>query len=102
MTNGESGDGFPQTPRIEWDENKRRANLEKHAIDFLDAAEVFSDPRRLTFASQHPPDEHRHITLGILRGRIVAVVWTARGDKLRVISMRRARHNESKRYEEAS
>jgi uncharacterized DUF497 family protein len=101
MTSDESDDDAFQSHQIEWDENKRHANLAKHGIDFLDVAEIFSDPRRRTFRSHHPPDERRYVTLGLLRHRLIAVIWTMRGDKLRVISMRRARRNESKRYEEA-
>lgn len=102
MTDDEFDDGAFQSHQIEWDENKRRENLAKHGIDFLDAVDVFGDPRRRTFQSRHPPDERRYLTVGALRDRVVTVIWTARGDKLRVISMRRARRNERKRYEEAS
>jgi uncharacterized protein len=95
-------DGDGRSRAIEWDENKRRENLAKHGIDFLDAPEVFGDPRQRTFRSKHPPDERRYITLGLLRSRLVAVIWTLRDDKLRVISIRRARRNERRFYEEAN
>ena len=32
---------------FEWDEAKRKANLVKHGVDFVDALEVFSDARRV-------------------------------------------------------
>lgn len=32
---------------FEWDERKRRLNLEKHGVDFLDAIQVFSDPNHI-------------------------------------------------------
>jgi uncharacterized protein len=102
MTNDEINDDAFQSRQIEWDENKRRTNLAKHGIDFLDAVEIFSDPRQQTIPSHPPPDERRYVTLGILRGRVVAMILTMRGDKLRVISMRYARRNESKCYEEAT
>ena len=30
-----------------WDENKRNSNIQKHGIDFVDAAEIFNDPNRI-------------------------------------------------------
>lgn len=36
----------------EWDENKRRYNLEKHGIDFIDVIEIFDDPNRIEFESK--------------------------------------------------
>jgi len=34
---------------FEWDDNKRKYNLEKHGIDFIDAIEIFEDPNRIEF-----------------------------------------------------
>lgn len=102
MRDPEIDDGFWQSHAVEWDENKRRENLAKHGIDFLDAPEVFGDQRQRTFRSKHPPEERRYITLGQLESRLVAVIWTRRGDRLRIISIRRARRNERRFYEEAS
>ncbi len=34
---------------FEWDETKRKINLEKHEIDFIDAVEIFDDPDRIEF-----------------------------------------------------
>jgi uncharacterized DUF497 family protein len=34
----------PRDVEFEWDENKARGNLEKHAVTFEEAAEVFFDP----------------------------------------------------------
>ena len=72
--------------RFEWDERKRVANAEKHGLDFLDAELVFRGPH-----FQYPSprsDESRWVAVGLLEGREVAVVWTTRGDAVRLISFR--------------
>jgi hypothetical protein len=72
----------------EWDEAKRRLTLANRGLDFADAALVFAG-RTMTL-----PDERRHygerrlITAGWLRDRFVVVVWTRRGGRRRIISMR--------------
>lgn len=84
--------------KFEWDEHKRQANLAKHGIDFLDVPAVFDDPHRFTYRSKHPEHEIRHVTVGRTRNTIVAVVSTARGNTLRIISIRVARKQERERY----
>ena len=70
---------------IVYDPRKRASNLEKHGLDFEDAAEVLDGPE-LT--------ETRYVTIGLLRDRVVVVVWTPRGDDQRIISMRPANEQE--------
>jgi uncharacterized DUF497 family protein len=86
---------------FEWDESKRQANIEKHKIDFLVAAQVFDDPKRIE-RSAEIKGEIRSLTIGTIKGVIVvvlAVVWTKRNTKKRLISARRASQNERKEYE---
>jgi uncharacterized DUF497 family protein len=88
-------DGF------EWDETKRKSNLEKHKLDFVLATKVFDDPRRLNLVVD-AHGELRTITIGaIAEGFIlvICVVWTDRKNKKRIISARRASQNERQRYE---
>ncbi len=94
-----TGDEAKQTRAFEWDETKRQFNIEKHGIDFLDAPEVLNDPGQYTYRSNHPEHEVRYVTVGKMRGRIVAIVFTPRGPNLRIISARRARKIERDRYE---
>ena len=84
--------------RFEWNEAKRRSNIEKHAIDFRDVAAVFDG--RLVMSRQSSRDrEERFVTVGAISGRIVAVVWTWRGENcIRIISARRARDAEERHY----
>lgn len=81
---------------FEWDDAKRRLNVEKHGIDFDEAIAIFYGPYLL-----RPSDrgmEQRWVAIGETEHRIVAVVFTRREKKLRIISARRARKNEERAY----
>lgn len=80
--------------RFEWDETKRRHNLAKHGIDFIRVWEAFDGRPIYSYASPRGAEE-RFVTLAPIEGRLVAVVWTKRGeDTVRIISARRARDAE--------
>jgi uncharacterized protein len=85
---------------LEWDESKRRANFQKHGIDFRDAEQVFQGPVVTVLDSRQEYGEDRYISLGTLAGVVVVVVHTARSEKTRIISMRKAKLKESQAYEE--
>ena len=89
---------------FEWDPNKAKANLAKHAVSFEEASTVFGDPLSLTIPDPaHSQIEDRFIIMGRShRGKLLVVVHTERGDNLRVISARRASRKERKNYEEES
>ena len=96
----ETDDRYRVRP-VEWDENKRRANVAKHGIDFADALAVFSDPRCRIYGPRAGYREARFVAVGSAAGRIVAVVFTERGDAVRIISARAARRSERSLYEQA-
>jgi uncharacterized protein len=81
----------------EWDENKRAANIAKHGLDFWDGVAMF-DGRPVYSHRSVRGEEGRIVTVGLLVGRFVAVVWTERGSAIRLISMRRARDEEKRAY----
>jgi len=83
---------------FEWDSAKRKANLEKHGIDFADAARIFQEP----FLVRPSPrsDEERFVAIGTVDGHVIAVIFTVRGQTCRLISARRARKNEKDIYHE--
>jgi hypothetical protein len=84
--------------RITFDPAKRRATLRNRRVDFADAAVVFEGPV-FTFPDQRfDYPEERYITVGLLGGRMVVVVWTPTGDGRRIISMRKANAREQTRY----
>ena len=82
---------------FEWDENKRRSTIDKHGIDFIDCALIFED---LALIESSPRDgEDRYISIGPHGKIFIAVVWTKRGGKIRLISARKARNEEKEAYE---
>jgi hypothetical protein len=84
---------------FEWDERKARANLRKHKVDFADAATVFEDLRAVTVTDEDP-DEERYATIGMdALGRQLVVIYTMRGERIRIISVRRATRREREDYE---
>ena len=87
-----------KTTGFEWDENKRRLNVLKHGIDFADAKEVFYDPAAYTSVSPHTTHERRYVTVGSISGALVAVIFTHRGQAIRIISARAARRVERETY----
>lgn len=86
--------------RIEWDEHKNRINIHKHGIDFADAWEIFISPMLVSLDDHEDYGEDRWIGIGILRSRVVVIVYTERDeDTIRIISVRKALTHERKRYE---
>jgi uncharacterized DUF497 family protein len=83
----------------EWDENKRRYNLDKHGIDFMDAIEIFHDLNRMEFENTRK-EETRFQTIGMVNDIVLFLVYTIRGRKKRIISVRRASKNERKAYDQ--
>jgi uncharacterized DUF497 family protein len=86
--------------QFEWDEKKARINFEKHAIDFIDAIEVFNDPYlRQENSTKKEYGEIRTKTIGMVGDKlIVAVISTDRNQKIRIISARRAKRYEREQY----
>jgi uncharacterized protein len=85
---------------FEWYEQKRLENLRKHGIDFLDAKEIWQGEVLEVPSEQQEHGEQRHIAYGMLEGRIIAVVFTWRGQARRLISARRARRHERQDYQD--
>jgi len=87
---------------FEWDENKAIANESNHGVSFDEASAVFDDPLSITIPDPaHSIRELRYIQLGeSSNGRLLVVVFTERGAKIRIISSREATMAERKQYEE--
>ena len=86
--------------KYQWDKNKATSNLQKHGIEFADAASVFSDDLAITIPDNRF-DEERNITIGMDGlGTILVIVFTWRSEDIRLISARLAERRESKQYEE--
>ena len=86
---------------FEWDPRKAEANSTKHGVTFTEAGTVFGDPLATTFRDpDHEEGESRWITLGLsLAGRLLFVAHADRGEKIRIISARKASRRERTLYE---
>jgi uncharacterized DUF497 family protein len=83
---------------FEFDENKSRANLEKHGVDFVDAQKLWDDPDLLEIPVK-TEDEPRFLIIGVITGKHWSGVITYRGARIRIISVRRSRKEEVALYE---
>lgn len=87
--------------QVVWDRTKARQNVAKHGVRFADAVLVLDDPYAITVAdNESSPTEARWVTLGAdAQGRVLVVVYTYRGEDIRLISARPAESRELKEYE---
>ncbi len=84
--------------RFEWDEGKRASNLEKHHVDFIDAAKIFVNPILECPDKRQDYGEERLIALGVFEGQHFVVVYTWRGKRRRIISAWKAGKDEQEEY----
>lgn len=83
---------------FEWDCQKAAGNLKKHGVDFADAVTIFNDELAVTIRDK-TFGERRFITLGMdALGRALVVVYTWRGECIRIISARKATPGERHQY----
>jgi uncharacterized protein len=89
---------------FEWDVKKAKQNLKKHGVSFEEASTSFGDPLARTIHDPlHSEEEDRFVNLGEShRRRLLVVVFTERGDKIRIISARLATRSERTDYEKDS
>ena len=89
---------------FEWDYNKAEENAKKHGVTFEEAVTVFSDA--LSFTTEdvsHSVDEERYLTIGMSgHQRVLSVIYTERGNRIRIISARLPTAYERKAYEEGT
>jgi uncharacterized DUF497 family protein len=82
---------------FEFDSEKSTANKAKHGIDFVDAQEIWTDADRMEIPARSL-DELRHQVIGRIGEKTWSAFITYRNDKIRIISVRRARADEEARY----
>jgi len=86
--------------KFEWDEQKNRANIRKHGLDFADAEIMFRGLLLVTADTREDYGEQRWIGIGAIGERIIAVIFAERdAETIRIISLRKADHEERKEYE---
>ena len=83
----------------EWDERKRQENAEKHEIDFT--AIYGFDWDIVVQRSNTAHGELRWVATSYIGDRLHTVVYTWRGDRRRIISLRKASPKEMREYAQA-
>ena len=83
---------------FEFDGRKSHANLRKHGIDFIDAQELWTDPNLIEVPAR-TDDEPRTMAIGQISGKHWSAIVTPRQGRVRIISVRRSRHEEVEIYE---
>lgn len=83
---------------FEFDPDKSEINKAKHGLDFEEAQALWDDPDCIGFPALSE-DEDRFALLAQWDDKLWVAFYTRRGDKIRIISVRRARTNERKLYE---
>ena len=86
---------------FEFDSHKSDGNKQKHGIDFYEVQALWSDSDLIEIPVQ-TIDEPRYLVIGTIEGKHWSGVITYRGDKVRIISMRRSRKEEVEIYESES
>jgi uncharacterized DUF497 family protein len=88
--------------QFEWDERKSRSNARKHGVSFEEASAVFFDEgARVAADPDHSDDEDRFLIVGFsIRARLLLVCFCERreGDRIRIISARKATRKETAAY----
>jgi hypothetical protein len=87
---------------FEWDPKKARLNLKRHGVSFDEASTAFRDPLSQTVEDPlHSENEERFVLIGrSIQGRLLIIIHTDRGERIRIISSRLATKNERLKYEE--
>ena len=83
---------------FEFDSDKSTSNLVKHGIDFDEAKALWNDPDLIEIPAR-TDDEPRYLLVGRMQGKHWAAIITYRSDRIRLISVRRARNEEIVLYE---
>ena len=83
---------------FEFDSRNSAANQVKHGIDFVEAQQLWSDPDAIGFPARSD-DEERFALLAKLKSRLWVAFYTLRANRIRLISVRRARPGEITFYE---
>jgi uncharacterized DUF497 family protein len=86
---------------FEWNDRKAAANLHKHGVSFEVARDAFDDAFAVEIEDRRERyGEERYVLLGMVRDRLLAVTYTLRDDRIRIISARPAEAFERRLYHE--
>ncbi len=85
--------------KFEWDEKKNRLNQQKHGLSFDEAQEIFEGPVLTWAENRQEYGEIREISIDAIEEvLVVVVIHTKREERVRIISARRAKQTERRKY----
>jgi uncharacterized DUF497 family protein len=87
---------------IDFDREKNEANIAKHGIDMASAERFDFETALVRVDTRHPYSEVRQVAIGYIGARLHVLVFTKRGSKVRVISLRRANKREGREYSDSA
>lgn len=88
--------------KFEWDYNKAKTNEQKHGVSFEIAEHIFSSDMVVKEDIRHDYKEQRYSAFSLYFGRCINVIYTMRGDNIRIISIRKANEREAKEYRKST
>ena len=83
---------------FEWNEDKRLSNIAVHGFDFVAAVELFSGNHARKRGHDGLVGEVRW--MATVHGLYATAIYTVRGEVIRMISLRRARHGERRQHQD--
>jgi uncharacterized DUF497 family protein len=83
---------------FEFDPVKSESNRKKHGVDFIEAQELWLDSRHLEIQAKQVLDEPRWALIGMLGDAVWTGIFVMRANRIRIISVRRAREEEKELY----
>lgn len=87
---------------FEWGDEKAAGNVAKHSVAFSDACRLFNGIYALHYIDRSMIyEEERFVSIGIVNGVVLTVVYTEHSDRIRLISARKATLHEQQAYDEA-
>ena len=83
---------------FEWDEEKRKSNLQKHGFDFADVEQIFNSEHFTISDERFDYGEIRYVTLGFINARIIYIAYSETEDVRIIITARKATKNEQRKF----
>ena len=85
--------------RFEWHDLKAQTNVQDHGVTFAEATRAFDDPNAVDEIDESMDyGEERSVLIGMADNELFVVVYTMRGERIRIISARKPERHEQDRY----
>lgn len=95
----ESLPDLSQIEGFDWDRANVQKNWQRHRVAFYECEEAFFHEPAISLNLTHSAAERRYYALGrTVRGRLLSISFTMRGNKIRVVSARDMSRKERRRY----